>query len=281
MSFDEDGFLGAEAKQAGENYAQENKQYFAYFASVNRVSHGLVKKAELNPHHGPQVFIAGLYLRSLTVFQAAIILAERGVITELRTMVRSLYELRFQTESIFRDPIVGARLTFKAEQAEERRLKAISKQTWPDDTDPHRAQRELRLEALRHDLDRIEAKILAQRRDLAHKKGRLRPLAVRELAEIANMKTEYEIAYSHLCETTHSSARYLDEMVAYDEAGDFGGFQYQQSKQLLLVYCFTAAELHLDNLTRTVEILQLTPPPELDQLKETHRNLEEQLRRRD
>ena len=88
-------------------------------------------------------------------------MAERGVVTELRTMVRSLYELRFQTESIFRDPIVGARLTFKAEQAEERRLKAISKQTWPDDTDPHRAQRELRLEALRHDLDRMEADILA------------------------------------------------------------------------------------------------------------------------
>jgi hypothetical protein len=99
MSFDEDGFLGAEAKQAGENYAQENKQYFAYFASVNRVSHGLLKKAELNPHHGPQVFIAGLYLRSLTVFQAVSLRTLWHLYSgaPLRLSKVTLYETRFSS----------------------------------------------------------------------------------------------------------------------------------------------------------------------------------------
>jgi hypothetical protein len=279
MSFHNRGYLSAEAKQWGENYTLLHQDYFEYFHSVNRISCELLKSAELDCADGPQLFVAGLFVRSLTVFQSAIILAERGIVSELRTMVRSLYELRFQTEAIFKDPVIGARLILKAEELEGKRLEAISKQQRSEGEDPHRAQRELRLKNLPEDLRRMEAQILAQRGDLADKSGRLRPLTIKKLAEVADMATDYVIIYSYLCEATHSSARYLDEMIEYDENGRFAGFGYQQNKKDLLVCCFTAAELHLNNLIRTVQVLKTTPPPGLEQLDNAHRRLEDQLRR--
>jgi hypothetical protein len=117
------------------------------------------------------LFIAGLFVRSLTVFQSAVLLAGRGIVSELRTMVRSLYELRFQIEAIFNDPMTGTRLILKAEQSEGKRLKAMSRLQGPDAADPHRPQREQPLRELPQDLDRMKALILAQRSDLAEKNG--------------------------------------------------------------------------------------------------------------
>jgi hypothetical protein len=277
MSFDENGYLSADAKQWGNEYALQHQDYFEHFASVNRMSHDLLNVAEFDCTDGPQLFIAGLFVRSLTVFQSAVILAERGIVSELRTMVRSLYELRFQVEAIFKDPTTGARLILKAEELEGKRYEAISKRQRADAEDPHRSQRELRIKNLPDELRRMEAQILAQRGDLAGKTGRLRPIPIKKLAEIADMTTDYEIAYSYLCEATHSSARYLDEMIQYNAQGHFAGFEYKQNRKHLLVSCFTAAALHMGNLIRTVEMLKLATPPGLDRLNDVHRRLEEHL----
>jgi hypothetical protein len=75
-------------------------------------------------------------------------------------------------------------------------------------------------------------------------------------------------------------SEYLDETIEYDEDGKFAGFGYQQNKKDLLTCCFTGAELHFNNLMRTVQLLKIAPPPGLKQLDDLHRTLEDQLRNR-
>jgi hypothetical protein len=58
MSFDENGYLSTDAMQWGNEYTLQHRDYFDYFASVNRMSHDLLKVAEFDCTDGP------LYRRS-------------------------------------------------------------------------------------------------------------------------------------------------------------------------------------------------------------------------
>lgn len=116
MPFSKNGFLGINAIQASERYRSEHAEFFDHFTAVNRVSHQFIDTCNLDTRDGQQLFVGGLFLRSLTVFQAMLILTERGIASEVMTMLRSLLELKFQIHAIIADPFVGKRLIFKAEK---------------------------------------------------------------------------------------------------------------------------------------------------------------------
>jgi hypothetical protein len=232
----------------------------------------------LDTTDGQQLFIAGLYLRSLTVFQAMIILSERGIASEVKATFRSLYELRFKIKAIVIDPLIAKRLIFLGEQKIKMRLEALKKEKWLYEKNPNRANPEERLKAQDAALISIERDILSERPSLEDKKGRLRRLDIKEVATIAGMKTDYDVVYSYLCEATHSSAQYLEEMVTLNEQGHFTGFKYPERDERLLTFCLSGTALHLDNLETTAEILKKDKPSEMSELRGKNLELQKKLR---
>jgi hypothetical protein len=199
-------------------------------------------------------------------------LAERGIVSEIKTLVRSLYELRFQIKAITKDLVTAKRLIVIAQRKLRARLEATAKEL-----SGKNLQAEQSKVWSNDEIKLVERQILAERPDLADKKDRLRTLTIKELARLADMQTDYEIGYSYLCEVAHSSAQNLEEMVSLDEQGNFIGFEYRQNTRDLLSFCFGGAALHLGNLAGTVDILRIGPPPRFDQLNERHKELEERL----
>jgi hypothetical protein len=276
MPFSENGFLGHEAMQSSELFRQQHAEYFNHFKEVNKVSHRFVGEGILDTTNGRQLFIGGLFLRSLTEFQAMVILTERGITSEMKTLLRSILELRFQIQAIAKDDIAAKRLIFQGEKKVRERLEALKAETWLDKKNPHRADVENRFKAQDAEVKRLEADILTERPELADKKGRLPKLGLEDLAKIAIMTREYKIVYSSLCEAAHSSAKYLEEMGSFDENGNFIGFMYPERDPALLTFCLGGTGLHLDNLETTAAILKMVPPSELELLRNRNAELKNQ-----
>jgi hypothetical protein len=278
MQFSENGFLGIDAIRASERYRNEHAEFFDHFTAVNRASHQFINTCILDTRDGQQQFVSGLFLRSLTVFQAMLILTERGIASEVMTMLRSLLELRFQIHAIIADPFVAKRLIFRAEKNVKARLAALEKEEWLHDANPNRQPPQDRLEIQTASLDAMEKDILAERPALKNKHGRLKSIEIKELATIAEMKTDYEIVYSYLCDAAHSSSRYLEEMGSADGNSKFIGFSYPHIDQHILRYCHSGAGLHLDNLKSTADILKTKLPTEFAKLAEQHQTLRTKLK---
>lgn len=92
MTIDDQGFLSPEITSWVEKHRAENIAWFLLAESLNRIAHrqlGLLKI----PADNNQLFVASLlFMRGLSNFQGAILLSERGMTQEARTITRSCFE---------------------------------------------------------------------------------------------------------------------------------------------------------------------------------------------
>ncbi len=92
MTIDELGFLSPQITNWVRRHHAENVEWFQLAESLNRVAHRQLGLLEA-PANNNQLFVASLlFMRALSNFQGAIILAERGITQEARTIVRGCFE---------------------------------------------------------------------------------------------------------------------------------------------------------------------------------------------
>jgi hypothetical protein len=92
MTIDEQGFLSPEIAAWIEKHRAEHRPWFTLAMNLNAAAHQLLLKIPLDD----EVFLLTLlFVRGLTSFQAAIILAERGMTQDARTVARSCFETVF------------------------------------------------------------------------------------------------------------------------------------------------------------------------------------------
>ncbi|MHB1098784.1 MAG: DUF5677 domain-containing protein [Burkholderiales bacterium] len=88
----EQGFLSSAIAEWIEEAKKKHKSWFDYVSEANRESMAINDSVIPDPRNNKQLLGKLLYLRTLQSFQGAILLAERGMITEARTLVRSCAE---------------------------------------------------------------------------------------------------------------------------------------------------------------------------------------------
>src|SRR4051794_5157179 len=124
MPNDDQEFLSPDIPGWIARHRSENHEWFDLAQSLNGVACRLLFTL-IVPADDNQMFCAALlYMRALTSYQGAILLAERGMTTDARTLARSCFESVFCLGAVCRDASFPDR--FIRDDAERRRKLAKS-----------------------------------------------------------------------------------------------------------------------------------------------------------
>lgn len=107
-TFLDEGFLSTETQDAIPEFRDANADLFNLAEDVNRllmsIAHAAADAAKTNLQ-APESIAVRLVLRAAGTFQGAVLLAERGLVADARTLVRSCLEDAFALAAIMADPV--------------------------------------------------------------------------------------------------------------------------------------------------------------------------------
>lgn len=99
------GFLAISPESIA-NIRRDNESWFAAAERFNELAMQVLRKVKPNGNSEQQVVGAALYGRALTSFQAALVLSERGMTADARTVVRAAAETVIVLSALTKDPSV-------------------------------------------------------------------------------------------------------------------------------------------------------------------------------
>ncbi len=112
MSFEQDGFFSPELDQFRDamRTTAPSKPWFDYALDLNRIGLDLLRQAKTSRTDNAVFTMHGIFVRTHQSFQAALLLAERGLIGDARTVLRSGVEGAIAIHALAADPIFVQRL---------------------------------------------------------------------------------------------------------------------------------------------------------------------------
>jgi Family of unknown function (DUF5677) len=277
MPFEENGFLGREVIEFTRITRKKYADYFEHLENVNRESHRFLSSANLDPRERKQFYTAGLFCCSVSDFQALVVLSERGFLSEVQILARSLLEVHFKIAAIAKDPKTVNRLILDGERQRKKQLELQLQRKIPSAKNVSDADLKVEIEKTNEGIERIEEHIKREQPHLFQKYGRISELRIKAQAEIAGLKDQYDVVYGHFGDATHTSSLYLDSMITVDEAGEFSGFRYGPTGASFLPYALFGTGIHIQSFEKVAEIVNSSVTPALDRLKVRHAELGERL----
>lgn len=211
MTIDEQGFLSPEIHAWIGKHRTENRAWFALADDLNRI--GQRQLALLNiPADDNQAFLTALlFMRGLSGFQGAILLAERGMTPESRTLIRGCFETVFCLGAVRKDSAFAE--AFIRDDASRRQKLARMLLKLPDDSSG--------LDS--HHIDKLKGFL----DDLAQSGLQSEPLQIARAAELAGLTDIYDTYYRGLSnDAAHPSVTALNRHVSADKSGFIMGLRW-------------------------------------------------------
>ena len=187
------GFLSGKLRGWTKDFRKKFAPWIKLYKKINGFGYSVLRNPLLQANT-PQILAWTLYLRALSSYQAALLLAERGLDAECKTVLRSLAEAAFALGAIEKDHGFATRL-LKSNEYEE--LQWMKK--W---NEVNREQHE----ALQQKIAFLAAGVSKK-----HKLG------VRQIADSAGMLNVYHVQYSRLCMFGHPTPHSLALRMRRDE----------------------------------------------------------------
>jgi hypothetical protein len=212
MSFAQFGFLQADEASRIAHVRQRYAAWFAFIDKLNRLAMSVMSREA--PRVPEELFAATLYARAVTMFQGAVLLAERGMGAEARTLVRGCAETAIALGCVRNDSTFICRL---GEDHDKYRIAAANDllRQLPE-TDPNISAEQ------RAALRRVIAEMSSQYQ-APH------PLRINwaDAAIAANMTDLYLTVYRQTSsDAAHVGLRSLDRHVATDASDNIVGFRF-------------------------------------------------------
>ena len=215
---------------------------------------------ELEPHskHLQELLIASLFLRALSGYQATILLAERGMVSESRVMARTMLETVFLLSAIQKEPQLA---NDYAREDQHNRLKLLNKfkalhgGNLPADISPNEIV-ELENE-LKQDPGRNQSKVRS----------------TEEWAIKAGLHDWYLSAYAMLSMSVHTKARDVEDYMIRDTKEEVRGFQWGPSIFGIQEVVMTAIEAMLIALSAAAIVFEKNKTEPINRLHNRLQNL--------
>lgn len=252
MSFEDEGFLSGEAEAI---QAEIRAKYAAWSGMIRRVitfAHRAMSRLSVHNRDGQQMLAACLLVKLLSDIQGAVLLAERGLESQARSVLRVAVEALFVLANVCADEEFFTSFVRAAERDRLRLINAIRASPSPvfEDVRPH-VTPEL-VERLTRQIQ--EAAVTME--------------GAEQLARRAGLSHFYDGAYRLLCQDVHSSARSLERYLLLAEAGEATGLRYGPLTEDLNLVHGTAATLTIVALGAIDRLLGLELGTELGRLNE-------------
>jgi hypothetical protein len=212
MSLDKAGFLSPEIGAWIGRHRAENTAWFSLADRLNEVAHRQMAGME-SPHKSDDngMFLAALlFLRGLTSYQAAIVLAERGMTLDARTAARGCFETAFCLGALVND-------------------KDFANAFVNDDADRRgKMARALLRGSVSVSLDANELTKLAAFVDEQRQSGvTAKPLKMIDAARLAGLDSIYDTYYRGISnDAAHPSIVALNSYVETDSSGEIVGLKW-------------------------------------------------------
>jgi hypothetical protein len=249
MSVDAEGFVSPDVGQAIVKVRQQHAKWFAFADKLNRYCQRILWSVEVklsaDEDCTKRLIAAALFTRCVSNYQAILILSERGMYLEARSIARTALEAAFVLAALYRDEsFLGD--YFKDDFLQKRKLlRKYVKLASLVEMSPEF------VEIARGQLSEIEERIRSESIKLT------RTLSTERIAERGAMLPLYLSMYSVLSQTVHSIARDLDQHFGKDANGDIDCLNWapgiEQIHEVLATACdivFTATMYAMGLLER-------------------------------
>lgn len=193
------GFLSSDIESWIEKHRRENKQYFDLAEGLNELSQSLMLELEPKKENEQELIVTLLYCRAISHFQGAIILTERGMTSEARSLIRGLLDVVFACCALAKNKELVEDY-IKDDLCQ--RLKLVNSfMSLPKEIKK------------RHKTSNKKLKALAEELKQEIEKESVKPLTSEYLAQKAGMQGHYLTMFSMLSSSTHSRVRDLERYI--------------------------------------------------------------------
>ncbi len=201
----EQGFLGKEIDDWKAECRRRHVQWFQLAEDVNAFGMDALEALSVHNRLINEVLLAALYLRTLHTFQATVLLAERGMLTQGRMLVRSMLDAIFPLVAIAKDE------NFAKEYAESHKVQQLRFLKNAQNLGPPLLDRRLKDPETKRLFDELNREI---------KGKRLKEFQTKELAQKAGLENWYLTVYAIHCGTVHSRAGDLEEYLVLNDKNE-------------------------------------------------------------
>lgn len=241
-----DGYLSNQITYWIKKNWNQNSKWFNLCKEINRFSHTTMFKIKAHNNCKLELMVALLYIRSMSNFQGVIIMAERGMVNEAKTLLRCLMECEFAVVAIDKDRIIVDRLIFDDQIQQLKKLKSVKRNIEngvpvPKDT--------LSIDEIKTLIRDVESEI---------KKSNIKKLTTRDLAEIAGLIKTYDSAYKVLSSTIHVNVCDLEQYLKLNEKGEIKQLLSRPDVKEIGMILLTASEIILTILQLISNIFSLS-----------------------
>lgn len=221
MAFDDEGFLSTDLLVWMTTTRGEFKDWFDLVDSLNREAMKILLATQPSQSKKQQVVAALLYRRALQSFQGAVLLAERGMIADALTLVRSCAETAIAIRGVSLDEKFVADLI---EDHDKRRL--TSANVYLNDPESREASTPEEIEKLQHVVAEVKAR---------YAPPRPRSINWYQAAKRVRMTALYDTTYRMASgDAVHTTVNALDRHVDPDDEGKIGRLTYRPESRDLV-----------------------------------------------
>lgn len=247
MSIDEEGFLSKEVDGFRNGIRSKHQAYFDLVERLNRYCQQAKYRLVVHNRDGQKIFTACLAIKLLNDVQAGIILLERGLASQGRSMLRVALECLVVLAKIAQSyEFVHAYVKV----GEQDRLKLINALRYNPNQE---------FDDVREDL--TDELIAAIKDTIGETQNRRN---VEEWAKDVGLGHLYDGPYRLFSQEVHSSPRSMDQYFMSDGKGDIIGFEWgPDTGKDLRAELFEAARLLLVGMSKVDELFQLNSKNDL------------------
>ena len=231
MAIPDDGFLSEEARTQASQTVDRYKQAFHHLKDVNIKAHEFLEQIEVGANDARQVFAVAFFARALSGFQALIMLAERGFLSECRVACRNILEVKFKLGFLERRNDAVPLFLAEYQRHRIKRLKNMRDGNIP-------LSGNLNIPDWNKLIEKAEAKLSSE--DGTQKRLPL----IQVIAKEADFESDYLGFYTLLSEAIHTGAAELDDYVEFNEKQEVTGFRYGPGEGHWLVWIVLCAAGH-------------------------------------
>jgi hypothetical protein len=256
MTIDEQGFLSPRIAAWIDKHHAENRPWFSLARDLNSLAQQELMLLEVPLEDNNASLAAQLFVRGLSSFQTTILLAERGMTQDARTITRSCYETVFCFGALHKDP----GFLEKFEKGDMQGKKTFANTLLAGGSKPEAEVTEM----LSRFLD-----------DLEQSGEQAARFSIKQAAKSAGLGAVYDAIYRGLSnDAAHPSLIALKRYCAVDENNEFKGFQFgpdvKDVEETLIISCTACWYL----VTWMAERLENTEIKEkLDRIAEEYKQL--------
>ena len=260
--FEEHGFLSDEILLLKNKLRKDYTEWFEVLYLINAHCQSLQYKLNIDDQNSQQIVCAVLFSRCLSICQAAIVIAMKGMDVPTRILLRCVLESLFilvassKSEDIAKEFVAADQL--------ERRKYFNKARSWKDDS--------LKELAAKHATDEIKKKIEKDIEETGSKKIYTEQIAIK-----AGLHDWYLTTYSIFSQSVHSSIRDLEKHLIVDDQKNIIGLINEPSTENIERLFATAAESMLHALMALDRIFDVKTDAFVDSAYKTIRKLSESI----